>query len=173
MKILKKLVIGIYQSLNSIGEWPAFLAILIMGVSVIAGIVARYVFNSPFHFIDEYNGYLYVVVILLPLAWVLRHSEHIRIDLVVKALPQRAANYLEMATILVSLGLVIVLTIGTTQLVITSFTRGTRAFTFLLTPLGPVQLIMPIGLGLFAIQIMVVIAKRIKTWGTPPEKRTK
>lgn len=170
MKILRKLVTGVYKILNSISEWPGFLAILAMGASVIIGVIARYAFGYPLLFVEEYNGYLNALVIVLPLAWVLRHSEHIRINLVVKALPQRAANYLDMATILVSLGVIILLIIGTTQLVMTSFASGRQAWSALETPLAPVQLIVPIGLGLFAIQIMVDIAKRVKAWGTPHER---
>ena len=35
---------------------------------------------------------------MLPLSWVLRHARHLRIPVVVNALPRRAANYLEWAT---------------------------------------------------------------------------
>ena len=156
-------VAGAYQSLKSASAWPGFLAIIFMVVFVITGVIARYAFEYPLHFVDEYNGYMYVAVIYLPLAWVLRTSDHIRIDLLPKALPQRAAGYLDMATITASLAFVILLTIGTIQMVMISFERGTRAFTYLETPLAPVQLIIPIGLGLFAIQIVIDIVKRIKS----------
>ncbi|MFC1961667.1 TRAP transporter small permease subunit [Chloroflexota bacterium] len=129
---------------------------------VIVGVNARYVFNHPLPFIDEYEGYLMVLVIMLPLSWVLRRAKHIRIPVFVNMLPPRAVNYLDLATIIVALLVITVLIIATTQLVVSSFASDTRAWSLMRTPLGPIQLIMPIGLSLFAIQILVEIARRIK-----------
>lgn len=171
-EIRKRLVTRMSRTLNFTSGWPGFVAILIVGAMVVASVTSRYVFNRPLHFVDEYSGYLMVAIIYFPLAWILSRTGHIRLPFVVTALPRRVANYLEMATILVSLGVIIVLTISVTQLAMDSFARDIRALTFMATPLGPVQLILPIGLGLFAIRIMVEIVQRIKAWGTPPERTT-
>lgn len=136
-----------------------------MAVTVIVGITSRGVFNHPLHFVDEYNGYFNVAIILLPLAYVLRRAGHLRLDIVVRALPQRAAKYLQIATDIVAAVVIIVLTIGVSQMVAYSFATSERAWSFTGTPLGPVQLVMPIGLGLFAIQIVIDIVKRIKGEG--------
>ena len=165
MKMLRKFITRASQVLNFISEWPGLLAILIMAVTVVMGVTSRYIFHYPLHFVDEYNGYLNAVVIMLPLAYVLKRAGHIRLSVVVNALPQRVAKSLDLVTILVSFSIVIVLIISAIRLVIKSFASGTLAYTVLATPLAPVQLIIPIGLVLFAIQIMVEIAKRIRTWG--------
>ena len=170
MKFPGKLVRGSSLTIDSIGEWPASVAILAMAATIVVGVTSRYVFNHPLFFVEEYNGFFNVAVIFLPLAYVIRHGGHLRLDTLVKALPQRAANYLEIATNLVSLGLVIILDISVTQEVMSSFATGEESWGLTGTPLGPVQLIMPIGLSLFALQIIVEIVKRIKTRGALRER---
>lgn len=170
MKILGGLVRGVFSTLKFLSKWAGFVAVLAMVAMVVVGITARYVFNYPLHFVAEYTGYADTAVIFLALSWVLRHATHIRINLVVNALPKQAAHYLDMATILVSLGVVIVLAIATTGLAMNSFATGLRSWSIMATPQGPVQLIMPIGLGLFAIQIMIEIVHRIKARSRPLER---
>ena len=164
-RMLSRLGTKISITLDCLSGWPAFVAVISVGLFVVASVTSRYAFNHPLHFVEEYSGYLMVALIYLPLAWVLRHAGHIRLPLVVKALPRRAANCVEMATVLISLVVIVVLFISVTQVVMDSFVRGIKAWTLMATPLGPVQLILPIGLGLFTIQIIIEIARRIREWG--------
>jgi len=144
--------------LNFIGEWPAFLAVLLMGALSVAGITCRYLFRYPLHFVDEYNGYLMAVLVFLPLAWVVRGAGHIRLDVVIKAFSRRIAKRIEIATLLFSLATVIWMTVSVIQLAMRSFAINERSWTMMATPLGPVQLILVI---LLVIQIIVEIARGI------------
>jgi TRAP-type C4-dicarboxylate transport system permease small subunit len=128
---------------------------------VVIGILARYVFGYPVPFADEYSGYLMAIVVMLPLSWVLKRAQHVRIDDLIKIFPARVVRYVDLINIFVSLAVVVILTIGTGKLVIASFTKWIRAWSPMETPLGPVQLVLPIGLGLFAIQIIVEIVRMI------------
>ncbi|MFC2056184.1 TRAP transporter small permease [Chloroflexota bacterium] len=170
MKIVRGLVKGVSSTLSFLSEWPGFFAILAMAAIVVAGVIARYVLNYPLHFVDEYAGYANAVVIFFALSWVLKHATHIRINLVINTLPKQIADYVDIATILASLGVVLVLIIATTRLAMNSFAAGLRSWSIMETPQGPVQLIMPIGLGLFAIQIIVEIVRRIKARSRPPDR---
>ena len=153
------------RTLHFISGWPGVLAVLAMLATVIIGVVSRYAFGKPLHFVNEYNGFFNVAVVFLPLAWVLTRAEHIRLDIVIRVLPRRAVHYLEIVTLLVSLAVIIVLVIGTTNGVIDSFANDRRSWGVMLTPLGPIELMMPVGLSLLAIQTMVIIANRIKGVG--------
>lgn len=152
--------------LHFIGEWPAFLGTLAMAGTIVFGVTTRYVFNYPMKFVDEWNGYFMAAAALLPLSYVLRHGGHIRLDLLVKALPPRAARPLETATLVISLALVLILLAGTMKLAWESFATDRRAYSALETPLGPVQLIMPLGLALLAVQIVADLAR-----GKRPEEK--
>jgi TRAP-type C4-dicarboxylate transport system permease small subunit len=161
MGTLRKSPCTIYGFLDYMGEVPGFIAILAMLVTVITGVIARYVFNSPLHFVDEYNGYFNVVAIFLPLAWVAKHSSHINIDFVVKAIPTKTAQFLGIVTAIISLIVVVVLLLGTIELVRDSFASDRRSWGILSTPLGPWQLALPMGFGLFSVQLVIDIVKKI------------
>ena len=166
MSKIKKVIQRIPEVAPLVGLVPAFGAMLLMIAIIFVGVVLRYIFNRPLSFVDEYSGYLLAMVILFPLAYALKTKGHISVSLVVKMLPQRAAAWLEVSTLLVSLGFVTIILVATTQLAIRSFALGRLAWSPMETPLGPVQLIMPIGLSLFVIGIVAEIASKVKSlWG--------
>lgn len=171
MRILKVLGVRVYEiMLNLISKWPSLIAILVMTVTIIVGTISRYWFNNPLHFVDEFNGYLMAMVTLLPLAYVLVRPGHIKLNLVTQFLRPRVAAYFELFNMVISLLTVVVLFIGTTRVAIESFATHARDWTYLQTPLGPLQLMMPIGLGLLAMAIVVDIARWIKTGGKLPKR---
>ena len=163
MKILDKI-------LNFTAKWPPVIAISFMAVATVIGSISRYWFNRPIHFVDEFNGYFMAMVTLLPLAYVLMFPGHIRLDLVSNLLRPRVAAYFVLFNLVISLLTVIALFIGTTKVTIESFATHARDWTYLQAPLGPLQLLMPIGLGLFAIAIGADIVRWIKTGGRLPKK---
>ena len=162
MQFLRRLGRWGSRALNFVSQWPVLIGLIALEANVVIGIVARYVFDYPVPFADEYCGYLMAVVVMLPLSWVLRRGQHVRIDDVVKIFPVRVVRYIDLINIFVSLAVVVILTIGTGKLVMASFTKGIRAWSAMETPLGPVQLVLPIGLGLFAIQIIVEMVRMIQ-----------
>ena len=168
--VLRKFIAGVRPLIYLVSKWPALIAVVAMMVIMISGIVARYVFNQPLHWIDEYVGYLMALVTLLPLAWVLLHARHIRLTLIIQGLPGRGSNYLQLITDFIALAVTGVLLISTIQMVRNSFATGMRAWTVRETPLGPVQLLMPIGFGLFAIAVIIDIIHRIRGVRAPSEE---
>lgn len=162
MSVLKQFMQTVSRFIDYMGEILGFIAIIAMLVTVIAGVVARYVFNYPLHFADEYNGYFNVVVIFIPLAWVAKNYSHIGLDFVVNSIPERGAKFLGLVTAIISLMVIAVLTIGTIDLVRDSFSSDRRSWGVFATPLGPWQLALPIGFGLFAVQLVFDIIKKIR-----------
>lgn len=161
MGLVKSLGVTVHQVLIHITKWPAFIAAILLPISVVAGIIARYVFNRPLHFVDEYTGYMNVIMVILPLGYVLKNAELVRLNFVDQYLSRRVNDYLKLINGLVSLAITTILIISTTKMMAGSFATGARAYTFMLTPLWPVQLILPIGFGIFAITIAVDIVLRI------------
>ena len=160
---IKKVIQWIPEVMPKVGLVPAFVALLFMIVLIFVGVALRYVFDSPLPFVDEYSGYALATLTLMTLAYALKTKGHIRVDIVVDRLPHRAASYLEIATLLVSLGFVIIILVATTRLTVESFEIGRLAWSPMETPLGPVQLVRPIGLSLFVIGIVAEIAGKIRS----------
>lgn len=146
------------------------MAVIIMLALVVLGVFGRFL-NYPFHFVDEYCGYLEAAVIFLPLSFVLRRAEHIRLDLLVDHFPVRLKRVFEFANWIVSLGLIIVIAFAVTQLIIQSFVTGRRAYSVMETPLWPVQSVILLGLILFIIQIVLKIKGALRDKGTPAQEK--
>jgi len=161
-KILRRLGVGISYIINLISEWPAVIAIIALVAIIVISVMARYAFNFPFHFADEYSGYLMVLIVFFPLSFALRHGRHIRIDLLNLYLSRRTSDYLDLVTDILSLPVIILLLVSSIQITMRSFARGIKARTLMETPLGPVQLILVIGLILFGIQMLIRIINSIR-----------
>ena len=152
---------GFLHVLDFTSEWPGVLAVIAMLALVFTGVIGRFI-NYPLHFVEEYCGYLEAGLIFLPLSFVLRRAEHIRLDILVDHFPHRIKKFFESGNLIISLGVILVLAIGVTQLIVGSFLTGRRAYSVMETPLWPVQSVILAGLVLFAIQIVMKIKETLK-----------
>ena len=161
-KIFRQLGVGISYIVNFISEWPPFIAVMALVAIIVISVTARYAFNFPFPFADEYSGYLMVLIVFFPLSFALRRGRHLRIDILIRYLPRRVVNYLDLVADIIALPVIIVLLVSSTQMTMKSFAPGLKARTLMETPLGPVQLILVIGLILFSIQMLIRIINNIR-----------
>lgn len=149
------------QVINGIGLWPAVVSIWIMISLIFVSIVTRF-FGIPLPWVEEMISYAVAILVLLGGSWVVQQNRHISINYLTDKLRPRVRTGLEVVTLLVSfvvIGFFLWLEGG---LVIDNFIEGRTAWTILQTPLAPVQLMMPIGLGLFIIQITIQVVRRVK-----------
>ena len=138
--------------------------VFIMVIMVATGAIMRYGFDRPLPFPDEYSGYMLVLITLVGAGYVLRERGHINVDIVIRMLPPRVAGWLTVVTDLASLLCVIVLILQTVNVVSISFATGRESIMgSMRTPLGPVQLLMPIGLVLLAIEFLRVLSRSIRS----------
>ncbi len=137
--------------------------LVLMMVLVVIDVVARYAFNSPLGFASEYVMYLMVGVSVLAANYVLRERGHIRVDIVVRLLPPRAQAWLLVVTDAVSIFCVVILLIQTATLTIQSFAAKTISVTAMSTPLGFVQLMLPLSFGLLLIEFLRAFTISIKS----------
>ena len=87
-----------------------FGGIAVLGVMIIilVFIIQRSVFVEiwpgyrPWHFVDEYSGYVYVLVVYLALTYTLMTKGHIRMELVTSRLPPRLQAYMELGCIVIT-----------------------------------------------------------------------
>ena len=126
----------------------------LMATIVIIGVVARYVFNSPLMWVDEYVTYFMVAVSLLGANYVLKENGHITVDFITRLLRPKVQAWLRAITDIVSILVLIVVLIQVTRLTAMSIEAGTVTVTVLHTRIGFVQLMMPIGFGLLLIEFL-------------------
>ena len=150
------------QVVDGMGLWPAVASVIIMVTLIFASIVTRF-FGLPLAWVEEIIGYMVAILVLVGGSWVVQQNRHISITIVPEQLRPRIRTGLEIITLLISFVVIGFFLWLETTLVIDNFIEGRTAWTILQTPLAPVQLIMPIGLSLFAIQIVRQIVDRVKT----------
>ena len=149
------------QVINGMGLWPAVVSIWIMISMIFVSIVTRF-FGVPLPWVEEMISYTVAILVLLGGSWVVQQNRHISINYLTDKLRPRVRTGLEVVTLLVSFVVIGFFLWLEGDLVVDNFIEGRTAWTILQTPLAPVQLMMPIGLGLFIIQITIQVVRRVK-----------
>lgn len=145
--------------------------VAIMALMVGLGAVARYTIAKPFPMVDEFGAYMLVAITYIGAGYVLRERGHIKIDVVTKMLPRIITARLAVATDLLSILTTIGLIIMTAQVVAGSWRSGATVMGLIDIPMGPVQLLMPIGLSLLLIQFLYVLSASVKSALRQPEAK--
>ncbi|MFO1218013.1 MAG: TRAP transporter large permease subunit [Burkholderiaceae bacterium] len=79
-------------------EWPAALLVLLETGILLAGVVARYVFNSPLTWSDELASILFLWLAMLGAVIALRRGEHMRLTTIVNGFAPRTRVFVETLT---------------------------------------------------------------------------
>jgi TRAP-type C4-dicarboxylate transport system permease small subunit len=150
MRAYKKILVFIEEVV------PALLFVVLV-VSVLLGVITRYVFNAPLLWTSQLATFCFIWVIFLAAAGAWRKNMHIGIDLLAKALPggfrlvhQLILQLIVLVLLVVSIDLALILTSETTK--------------FLQTlNLGYVWMYsaMPVGLGLMGLHTLEEIVRTV------------
>lgn len=147
------------KAVSVIGLWLAVIAAIASLVMVVVGVVGRYVLHVGVVFVDEYAGYALVVMAFMGLAHTLTAGKHIRIDVVVTLLPEKARAWLDVCTAIVAFGTCILVGVQGWQRAMTSYTVGTVSVSPIETPLFIPQLFIPLGLAFLSVSLLLYVAR--------------
>jgi len=161
VKVLGVILNGVSGFVERLSMWPSFFAILAMVVMVFVSVFSRYL-GKPLQPVEEYTGYLAAIITMFSLAYILKRSSHIAVDFIPQVLGSKQRTALEAVTLLVSLVIVILLLIAGTRLAIESLVTNRLSWTIMETPLGYVQMIIPVGLALFIFQIVNELVNKFR-----------
>lgn len=149
--------------LSTIGGVVAGAFTLLLCLMIMVSVIARYVFNRPFMYIDDIATYLLAGVIFLGLAYTLRDGGHIRVEIFVSRLKPRVRASLRLATAIIALAWVVPLLIGISDTWTRYFTENVRSIGLLQFPLWIPGLILVIGAALLLLQLIAEIGKETLT----------
>jgi len=85
------------------------LFMVLMFLATFANVVARYFFNSPIQWAEEFSRYAFIWVVFLGAVVCTKHKRHIGIDSVVKALPSYVKPWVNLAADLLTLALMVII----------------------------------------------------------------
>ena len=140
----------------------ACVSLLLMTLLITVDVIGRKLLR-PTGVAQEISGYLLVSIVFLGLAYALKEGTHIKIDLVTSKLAPKAQRWLETSTSLIGVFFCTWLIWFTAGHAVEYYTQGSRSMTFLHVPLWVVQIIVPVGLGLFA---LVALLRTIEAFVT-------
>lgn len=130
-------------------------------IMVLIEVVMRSVFHSTLYVTDEYCGYVMVGITFLSLAYCLREKGHIRMTFLQRFLKGRGLAILEIATLIVGLVLMTVITYRTFWFFWEAAEYKSQSMQVSNTYLAFPKVMMPLGCGMFALQFLGEIFKCI------------
>ena len=153
----------IKKSVVFLGDGSALVAgigVCSMGLILTGNTIARYVFNSPWPFGEEYTAYILVMLTFFPLAYTMRKKGHICIELIVDRLSVKTRRWVVIVTTIISLIVVSIMIVYGLELAIKSYQHNVRATTVMMTPLWIPQMFVVVGLIIFDLQILLYLISR-------------
>ena len=140
----------------------ASVAILLIAVGVTVNSFARYLFNKPFMFVDEYAQYLLVVIFYLGVGYTLRAGKHVSVAMLVNRLGQRSRAMLGLVVSVVSLAALSVMCYYSWTSFFSTHRAGIVSLTPMQTPLALPFLAVAVGMTIFALEMVVVIINNVR-----------
>ena len=151
-----------------IGQYAAVGLVLV----IIIGVTFRYVLKLPLRFDAEYTGYLLIMISFVGAAYALKAGSHVRVDIVIRYLPRRLHAWIQVVTDIISLGCMGLLFWYMWDMAYSNLVRGVLSSTPMETPLGIIQMLLPLGALLFILTLLVEFAKSLRAATSPePEAR--
>ena len=158
----RQLALRAEKTLSFVGVVCAGVALVASLAMVVVGVVGRYVLGIAVVFVDEYVGYALVIMAFMALASTLTADKHIRIDSVVRLLPQKLQKWLEAATSTAGLAIAVFVTVQTGERALMSFRGGDLSVSPLETPLYVPQLFIPVGFTLLDVSLALYVINKIR-----------
>jgi TRAP-type C4-dicarboxylate transport system permease small subunit len=131
-----------------------------MMITVVYGVIMRYVFNVPVRWVAEVSEFIMVALTFLALAHVQRQRKHINIKIFIERQSGITKAMLGVATDLAALVIFVLLTWASWGFAVkawrSSFVSDAAAF-----PLFPPRLFVPLGAGVMCLQLLADLVHSI------------
>lgn len=122
---------------------------------------ARYLFNAPFLFVDEYAQYLLVGIFYLGVGYTLRKGKHVSVDMLVSRFGRRVRLVLAILTGILGLVLIYLMCKYGWTTFLSSYKRNITSLTPMETPLWIPYLFVAVGLTVFLLDLVAYILTRM------------
>lgn len=158
------------RTVNAISQAVGIVAagMIVVAVAITCQMIfIRYFLNGSTIWQTEAVIYLMVGATLLGLPYVQKLKGHVNVDLVPMLLPPAARKLLLITSFFAAIAILTVMTYHGAELVHLSYSRGWVSETVWGPPLWIPYLAMPLGFGLFALQLL---ADLVETLSTPAEE---
>jgi len=140
-------------------EFVAGLFMVLMSLATFANVVARYGFNSPIQWAEEFARYAFIWVVFAGAVVCTKRRRHIAIESLLLVLPARLGQLFRLCAEVCTLGLMVV--IAYYGAILTASATQTTAT--LKVPQSVVYLVVPVAAGLIFIRTLGDSARSLRT----------
>jgi len=135
----------IFRKTNQVLSYTSAGFVVIMVISILYDVFARWFFHLPTIWVIDMNEYLLVYLTFVPAAWILMNDHHVKVELLTSRLNSRTRQRLRFVTDTLGFLYCIVLAWQGWLVAWYAFERSYRFSTALSFPKFPVLVIIPIG----------------------------
>jgi C4-dicarboxylate transporter DctQ subunit len=161
--IEKERRVGLVKSFTSHAEEIcAGTLLVLMSLATFANVIARYFFNYPLEWAEEFSRYSFIWVVFLGAAYCTKANRHITIDGLMLAVPDPLRTYFAIMADLIILGMAGVLVYY--GWVLTVFT--TQPTSTLHVPMSVVYVVVPISAAAIGCRCLATIVRRVHALAT-------
>ncbi|WP_280566718.1 TRAP transporter small permease [Chromohalobacter sp. 296-RDG] len=141
----------VFDALAALVRLLAGLGLITLTTLIVAEIGSRLFFSSSLQVVEELSGYLVIATTLFGSSLAIRNDALFQVSFLYGVLQPRVRQVLGLLYIALAIGICGVLIWYSSQLVMSSFSRGNVAPTALMTPLWMPQLLLPVGLSVMTL----------------------
>ena len=134
----------------------------VMTLLILTEIALWNLFEKTTLIADEYSGYFLVAVVLMGLAYALKQDAHIRVEVIRTRLGQKGKSRVDAGCTLLGLVLTIYAIYHAVLMAKDAYLLEMTADSISETPLFLPQLMIPLGLILFALQLIATFIRRLR-----------
>jgi TRAP-type C4-dicarboxylate transport system permease small subunit len=157
---------GFITLVNRVSQVVGVLAASMVVVAVVITcqmIFIRYFLNGSTYWHTEAVVYLVLAATLLGLPYVQKLKGHVNVDLVPMLLPPAGRKALMIVSFLGAIAVLLIMTFYSAELVYLSYSKGWTSDTVWGPPLWIPYLTMPLGFGLFGLQLLADLLELLMT----------
>jgi len=152
---------AIYSALLAAGGLLSGLAFAVLAVMISADIVLRNLGVLNFPWLLEVSEYVVYGATFLAAPWVLRQGAHVRVDVLLNAVPRNAGRVMEVVADAVGLATVALFFYYSLQAALASQADDLLIFKELVILEWPLLMIMPLSSGLMAVEFVLRIRRAL------------
>ena len=131
---------------------------VLMSLATLANVIARYFFNHPIEWAEEFSRYAFIWVVFLGAAYCSKSNRHIVIDGLVLALPLRVRACLQVVVDLLTL--ILLSTLLYYGWFLTVFT--TQPTSTLLVPMSVVYVVVPLSALVMGLRLLGTLVDHVR-----------
>jgi TRAP-type transport system small permease protein len=148
----------LYGRLLEALAWVACLLVLAMTLMICLDVLLRNVAIIPtmrgLDWSNDLTEAMLYLITMLAAPWLLHRGQHIRVDILLRAIPKRVAWYCEWLADIVGLACCVVMVMYGTKMTVASYVSGSLSVKALITPEWWILAPLPAAFALLAIEML-------------------